>query len=536
MSVHLDEESETEEVPRADGGEEEDEEWVEGEDLLARLQRIQARKGLLCEPDNPEKECQFSWLPYEVVLLILRWVVSAELDAASLERLAAACRGLYVACRDPDIWRAMCIRTWGAECGLPYALGVPGWRAMFVARPRLLLHGCYISKTTYLRCGENSFQDQTYRPWFLVDYYRYLRFFSDGVVLMCTTPDEPVACVPQLKSRHRLAAGALAGHYRLQGDQVCVRRRTSQWRACRNSRAGTGWRPARSPDTTGCKGTRYVYDAGRASGVRAATQEPAPAGGRRARRTLPAARGPGMCTTPDEPVACVPQLKSRHRLAAGALAGHYRLQGDQVCVRRRTSQWRACRNSRAGTGWRPARSPDTTGCKGTRYVYDAGRASGVRAATQEPAPAGGRRARRTLPAARGPGMCTTPDEPVACVPQLKSRHRLAAGALAGHYRLQGDQVLIIVKKSNEKKPAQPTHTRFRSRRKETHESHETIFRLELQIRAVRGRGNWQLAWRGYSVSTRRDQWTQFELSPAKFPPFAFSRVRGYTAHAAAPLE
>ncbi|XP_073952694.1 F-box only protein 9-like [Choristoneura fumiferana] len=313
-----DEESETEEVPRADGGEEEDEEWVEGEDLLARLQRIQARKGLLCEPDNPEKECQFSWLPYEVVLLILRWVVSAELDAASLERLAAACRGLYVACRDPDIWRAMCIRTWGAECGLPYALGVPGWRAMFVARPRLLLHGCYISKTTYLRCGENSFQDQTYRPWFLVDYYRYLRFFSDGVVLMC--------------------------------------------------------------------------------------------------------------------------------------------------------------------------------------------------------------------------MCTTPDEPVACVPQLKSRHRLAAGALAGHYRLQGDQVLIIVKKSNEKKPAQPTHTRFRSRRKETHESHETIFRLELQIRAVRGRGNWQLAWRGYSVSTRRDQWTQFELSPAKFPPFAFSRVRGYTAHAAAPLE
>ncbi|KAI8421188.1 hypothetical protein MSG28_008259 [Choristoneura fumiferana] len=317
------EKSETEEVPRADGGEEEDEEWVEGEDLLARLQRIQARKGLLCEPDNPEK---FSWLPYEVVLLILRWVVSAELDAA----------------------------TWGAECGLPYALGVPGWRAMFVARPRLLLHGCYISKTTYLRCGENSFQDQTYRPWFLVDYYRYLR--------------SPVACVPQLKSRHRLAAGAL-------------------------------------------------------------------------RRTLPAARGPGMCTTPDEPVACVPQLKSRHRLAA-------------------------------------ARSPDTTGCK-------------------------------------GPGMCTTPDEPVACVPQLKSRHRLAAGALAGHYRLQGDQVLIIVKKSNEKKPAQPTHTRFRSRRKETHESHETIFRLELQIRAVRGRGNWQLAWRGYSVSTRRDQWTQFELSPAK---------------------
>jgi F-box protein 9 len=46
---------------------------------------------------------------------------------------------------------------------------------MYVERPRLQLHGCYISKTTYLRHGENSFQDQFYRPWYLIDYYRYLR-------------------------------------------------------------------------------------------------------------------------------------------------------------------------------------------------------------------------------------------------------------------------------------------------------------------------------------------------------------------------
>lgn len=52
----------------------------------------------------------FSWLPYEVVLLILRWVVSAELDAGSLERVAAVCRGLYVAAREPDIWRSLCVR------------------------------------------------------------------------------------------------------------------------------------------------------------------------------------------------------------------------------------------------------------------------------------------------------------------------------------------------------------------------------------------------------------------------------------------
>ncbi|CAG9787426.1 unnamed protein product [Diatraea saccharalis] len=152
-----------------------DEDAVEGEDLLARLQRITARKGVLCEMQYPTKSAHMSWLPYEVVLLILRWVVSADLDAASLERAAATCRGLYVCARDADIWRSLCLRTWGIECGTPRASGHSSWRQMYIERPRLLLNGCYISKTTYLRHGENSFQDQFYRPWYLIDYYRYLR-------------------------------------------------------------------------------------------------------------------------------------------------------------------------------------------------------------------------------------------------------------------------------------------------------------------------------------------------------------------------
>lgn len=46
---------------------------------------------------------------------------------------------------------------------------------MFIERARLHFNGCYISKTTYIRHGENSFQDQFYRPWHIVEYYRYLR-------------------------------------------------------------------------------------------------------------------------------------------------------------------------------------------------------------------------------------------------------------------------------------------------------------------------------------------------------------------------
>lgn len=294
-----------------------DEDAVEGEDLLSRLQRIMARKGHLCEPEFPTKGAHISWLPYEVVQLVLRWVVGADLDAASLERASAACRGLYVAAREPDLWRCMCVRTWGIDCGTPRVHGYTNWRHMYIERPRLNLHGCYISRTTYLRHGENSFQDHLYRPWYLIYYYRYLRFFPEGLVLMWTTAEEPAACVGQLKHR-------------------------------------------------------------------------------------------------------------------------------------------------------------------------------------------------------------------------ETKNNL--GIMSGHYRLVGDTVVIVIKKDkSEKKPSQTSNTRFRSRRKEAHEQQEQVFHMELQLRSVRRRRNWQLVWRRYAVSTRRDHWSAFELAPSKFPPFAFSAVRTYTADAGAPL-
>ena len=71
---------------------------------------------------------------------------------------------------------------------------------MFIKRPRLNFDGVYISKTSYARAGEQSL-DNFYRPWHLVEYFRYLRFFSDGNVLFLTTPDEPKSTVAKLKSK-----------------------------------------------------------------------------------------------------------------------------------------------------------------------------------------------------------------------------------------------------------------------------------------------------------------------------------------------
>lgn len=49
------------------------------------------------------------------------------------------------------------------------------WRQMFIERPSVLTIGCYISKISYVRRGEESFVDNTNGRSFNVVYYRYLR-------------------------------------------------------------------------------------------------------------------------------------------------------------------------------------------------------------------------------------------------------------------------------------------------------------------------------------------------------------------------
>lgn len=138
-------------------------------------------------------------------------------------------------------------RIWGVKCG---GVGSPyqSWREMFIHRPRLCFEGCYISKTTYIRHGENSFQDQFYKPWHLVEYFRYLRFvpgetalgwgsrswcllilfiirfFPDGRVLSLTTAEEPVSSVGLLKGRTPPPRHppVFVGYYRLVDRTVSI--------------------------------------------------------------------------------------------------------------------------------------------------------------------------------------------------------------------------------------------------------------------------------------------------------------------------
>ncbi|XP_016373053.1 F-box only protein 9 isoform X1 [Sinocyclocheilus rhinocerous] len=169
----------------------------------------------LCEPETDSTLVHISALPFEVLMYIFRWVVSCDLDLRALEQLSLVCRGFYICARDPEIWRSACLRVWGRSCTkmLPFS----SWREMFLERPRVRFDGVYISKTSYIRQGEESL-DGFYRAWHQVEYYRYLRFFPDGQVMMLTTPEDPLVTVPRLRTKNSRMDSIMFGHYRLSQD------------------------------------------------------------------------------------------------------------------------------------------------------------------------------------------------------------------------------------------------------------------------------------------------------------------------------
>ncbi|KAM8953059.1 F-box only protein 9 [Pelodytes ibericus] len=184
-------------------------------DLLAYFQQqltFQEHSLKLCQPEYDVSQTHISVLPMEVLMYIFRWVVSSDLDLRALEQLSVVCKGFYICARDPEIWRRACLKIWGRSSSklVPYTT----WRQMFLERPRVRFDGVYISKTTYIRQGEQSL-DGFYRAWQQVEYYRYMRFFPDGHVMMLTTPEEPQTIVPRLRTKHSRTDAMLLGHYRL---------------------------------------------------------------------------------------------------------------------------------------------------------------------------------------------------------------------------------------------------------------------------------------------------------------------------------
>ncbi|CAB1457949.1 unnamed protein product [Pleuronectes platessa] len=190
---------------------------VEGEieDLLAYFEQqftLESSFPKICTPELEMTRMHISALPREILMYIFRWVVSSDLDMRALEQLSLVCRGFYICARDPELWRSACLRLWGRNCTklVPFN----SWREMFLQRPHVRFDGVYISKTSYMRQGEESL-DGFYKSVHHVEYYRYLRFFPDGKVMMLTTPEVPLSIIPRLRTRNTRMDSLLVGHFRL---------------------------------------------------------------------------------------------------------------------------------------------------------------------------------------------------------------------------------------------------------------------------------------------------------------------------------
>lgn len=110
------------------------------------------------------------------------------------------------------------------------SLPVPrdSWRIMCIRRPRVLFHGIYISSLSYIRQGEEVCSaraerlsshgkvptplflphpkglDGNYRPFHIIEYYRYLRLLPDGTALSFLTASPP----EQVSRKHSLSASS----------------------------------------------------------------------------------------------------------------------------------------------------------------------------------------------------------------------------------------------------------------------------------------------------------------------------------------
>lgn len=189
------------------------------ESLYEKFQSEILQMNTICTKKSPQSGAHFSSLPIEVVIQILKWVVSDQLDMRSLEIFSMVCKGFYVCARDPELWRLACTKVWGPVTSIE---SFDSWRSMFLQKPRLNFDGAYISKASYARAGEKSL-DNFYSPWHLVEYYRYFRFFSDGTVVFLTCNDEPKNTVTRLKTMMQSGdTNALRGTWTMNDSRIFV--------------------------------------------------------------------------------------------------------------------------------------------------------------------------------------------------------------------------------------------------------------------------------------------------------------------------
>jgi len=141
-------------------------------------------------------------------------------------------------------------------------------------------------------------------------------------------------------------------------------------------------------------------------------------------------------------------------------------------------------------------------------------------------------------------MLSTPENPYATLPNLKTRSSSVQGLMIGYYKLVGDRVTLMLKRKQVPSEYAPSLYRYRRAKPALNNNNneaDQTFEVELIVKTAGGRPHWQLTWSRYSMhtvyrSSREETVIDFELSNNSYPSLLFSRVRCFTAVSDRPLE
>lgn len=137
-------------------------------------------------------ECLLQRLPKEIIAVIL--VQVALVSPRDLLRIVRAGRIFWIPHDSPLFWEPLCLQVYGQGAG-DLVASYGSWFRMFRERPAIRFDGVYVSRSMYLRTGEHE-GISWYPPLIEVVYYRYIRFYPDGVVRVLLCNDPPSHILP----------------------------------------------------------------------------------------------------------------------------------------------------------------------------------------------------------------------------------------------------------------------------------------------------------------------------------------------------
>uniref|UniRef100_A0A1I8IH49 Mago-bind domain-containing protein n=1 Tax=Macrostomum lignano TaxID=282301 RepID=A0A1I8IH49_9PLAT len=221
-----------------------DNDEVEEETFVKEIKDEQREDDKDSDDDN-SSAANLTSLPAECLLLIAQWIVGGnnQLDYRSLCRLASVSRVFHRLAHDRLLWSMIGRRLWSIDCAT---------RELVLSRAQPLFDGVYIGRCSYVRIGERDI-GQCYRPCFLIEYYRYLRFHPPargqalrGRVELLTSNDPPELLLPNLSLQSSLLTGEY--EYQLPGShsEPCLLRCVFRTRQTGGGGSGVGKRGAAS--------------------------------------------------------------------------------------------------------------------------------------------------------------------------------------------------------------------------------------------------------------------------------------------------